>query len=47
MKTLLLCFILASCAPTPENTALTREAMFVALAEYQRQHPVKPVTPEK
>jgi hypothetical protein len=53
MKAIVLAIALAllaasmlACAPSPENTALQREAMWVALAEYQRLHP-PPVHPEK
>ena len=38
----LLALSLTACVSTPENTALTREALLTALAEYQRQHPVSP-----
>lgn len=42
MKTtlLLVTLLLASCASNPEANAIAREAMLIAISEYQRQHPV-------
>ena len=37
---LILIFALTSCANNPEANALAFEAAKMALAEYQRQHPV-------
>lgn len=40
-------YAMTACAMTPESAALAREAAALALSEYQRQHPVPEVTPEK
>ena len=42
----ILALSLTACTSTPENTALAREAAYVALSEWQRLHPT-PVRAEK
>jgi len=39
-----ICWAMTSCGMSPESEALAREAAAIALAEYQRQHPVPAAT---
>jgi hypothetical protein len=38
----IIAYAMSGCAPSPENAALAREAAYLALSEYQRQHPAPP-----